>query len=82
MPRDIWTPMEVVGRAVLLVGVALVVVGLALMLMGRLGWTPRSLPGDLVIRRPGVVVYIPLASMLLLSLLGTLLLWLLNGLRR
>ncbi|NPV48427.1 MAG: DUF2905 domain-containing protein [Armatimonadetes bacterium] len=74
--------MEVVGRAALLAGLALVAVGLVLLLMGRMGWTPRSLPGDLVIRRPGVVVYIPLASMLLISLLGTLVLWLLNWLRR
>lgn len=76
------TTTEAVGRVVLFAGLALVLLGLALVLVGRTGWMPRSLPGDLVIRRPGVVVYIPLATMLLLSLLGTLLLWLLHWLRR
>jgi Protein of unknown function (DUF2905) len=50
------------GRIVLVFGVLLVLVGGALMLFGRF-----HLPGDLVFRRGGVTVYVPLASSLILS---------------
>lgn len=73
---------ENLGRIILLLGLALVAVGLVLLVIGRLGWTPRPLPGDLVFRRPGGVVYLPLTTMLLLSLLGTLVLWVIRWLQR
>ncbi len=73
---------EAIGRLVLYAGIALLVLGLVLVLMGRTGWMPRGLPGDVVIRRPGVVVYFPFATMLVLSILGTLVLWLIQWLRR
>lgn len=47
-------------------GVALVVAGL-LVWSGALSWFGR-LPGDLRIERPQVRVYVPLTSMLLVSL--------------
>lgn len=64
---------EQVGRLLLGLGLALAVVGLLLTLLGRLGGLPR-VPGDVVIQRPGVTVYFPLGTSLLLSLLLTLLL--------
>ncbi|TAN34523.1 DUF2905 domain-containing protein [bacterium] len=54
---------------VLLFGVLLILVGGALMLFGRL-----HLPGDIVIRRGGATVYIPIATSLILSVLLTLVL--------
>jgi len=53
-------------------GVMLVVAG-ALAWTGALGWFGR-LPGDIRIERDGVRVYIPLVSMLLVSLALSLLL--------
>ena len=50
-------------------GVVLVLVGGALMLFGRF-----HLPGDLVFRRGGVTIYIPLATSLILSVALTLVL--------
>lgn len=73
---------ELVGRGLLGVGAVLVVVGLGLVLAGRLGLVPRPLPGDLLIQRPGLVVYVPVVTMLLLSALGTLAVYLLTYLRR
>jgi len=49
-------------------GVALLLVGALLTFAGKM---PR-LPGDILIRRDTVVVYIPLATSLLLSLVLTL----------
>jgi uncharacterized protein HemY len=57
----------------------LVLVGLAVW-SGALGWFGR-LPGDIRIERDSMRIYIPLASMLLISVVLTLLMYLLNRLR-
>jgi len=59
-------------------GVALVVVGL-LVWSGALSWFGR-LPGDVRIERDSVHIYVPLVSMLLVSLALSLLLYLLRRL--
>jgi len=53
-----------------LLGIGLVILGL--WLWGKLPFLGR-LPGDIRIERGGLVIYIPLASMLLLSLVLSLL---------
>jgi uncharacterized protein HemY len=60
-------------------GVALVLVGLAVW-SGALGWFGR-LPGDIRIERDSMRIYIPLASMLVISVVLSLLMYLLNRLR-
>ena len=51
------------------IGVGLVVVGMIWYLAGdKLHWLGR-LPGDIRVERPGVRIYIPLTTMLLLSVL-------------
>ena len=55
-----------VGRLLIGAGVGLVVVGL-LVWSGALAWFGR-LPGDIRIERDTVRVYVPLASMLLVSI--------------
>jgi hypothetical protein len=58
------------GRVLLGVGLALVVLG-GLMLVGeRLGL--GRLPGDLVLKRKNVSIYLPIATSILLSLVLTL----------
>jgi len=49
-------------------GVALLIVGAVLTFVGKV---PR-LPGDILIRRDSVVIYIPLATSIVLSVLLTL----------
>ncbi|MCX7790357.1 MAG: DUF2905 domain-containing protein [Chloroflexaceae bacterium] len=61
-----------IGRWLIGIGAALVVLGLLFLLLGRVPWLGR-LPGDIVIERPGLTVYIPLGTMLLISLILTLL---------
>jgi len=58
-----------VGRLLLVFGVVLVVIGGALMLFGRF-----HLPGDFTFRSGGTVVYIPLATSIVLSIVATLVL--------
>ena len=60
---------------------SLIVVGILVVLIG-LGWPWISklpigrLPGDILIDRPGLKVFIPLTTMILLSLLVSLIAWL------
>jgi hypothetical protein len=61
----------------------LIVLGLAILLMGLL-WPYLSklglgrLPGDIVIERENVTLYVPLATCLLLSLVVSLIFWVAN----
>jgi hypothetical protein len=59
------------GQLIVLVGLILVVVGLVAM-RGWLGWFGH-LPGDVRIEKPSVRVYVPIVSMLLISILFTVL---------
>jgi hypothetical protein len=59
-----------IGVLLMLVGFALVAVG-ALFWSGALVWLGR-LPGDIRIERPGTRVYVPITSMILVSVLLTL----------
>ena len=59
-----------IGRWILLAGFGLVVLGGALMLADRVPWLGR-LPGDFVWQWGNTTVYVPLGSMLVLSLLLT-----------
>lgn len=61
---------DTLAKAIIALGVVLVVVGLLLMLAGRVPYLGR-LPGDIIYRRDNVTIYIPLATMLLLSILLT-----------
>ena len=65
-----------IGRLLVAIGLILVVVGLLWPWLGRLGL--GRLPGDIVIERENFRLYIPLATSLLISLLLSLILWLLN----
>jgi uncharacterized protein HemY len=72
------TPASSPGPVLVALGVALVVVGL-LVWSGALSWFGR-LPGDIRIERDSVHIYIPLVSMLLVSVALSLLLYLIRRL--
>jgi Protein of unknown function (DUF2905) len=61
------------GALVVGAGVIAIVIGLLIM-SGALGWFGR-LPGDIRIERENVRVYVPIVSMLLVSVLLSLVLW-------
>ena len=70
------------GRWLALVGIVLVASGLALMLVGRTHLPLGRLPGDLLYRDKNATVYFPLATSLLLSVVISLVLYLIGRFRR
>lgn len=76
--------MAELGKALLGLGLLLIALGGAMLLASRLGLPFGRLPGDLHWRsRSGSTqVYFPLATCIVLSLLFSLILWLLRNFRR
>lgn len=70
------------GKMLVFFGVALVVLGAALMLLGRTTLPLGRLPGDIVYRGRNTTVYFPLATSLLLSVVLSILLYVLSRWRR
>jgi hypothetical protein len=66
------------GKILITIGVILVITGLILYFAGgRLTWLGR-LPGDIRIERENFKLYFPLTTMIILSLLLTLILWIIR----
>lgn len=59
------------GKGIVVLGVALVVVGGLVWLVGRTGLPLGRLPGDLRIEGEQISCYVPIVSMILLSLVLT-----------
>jgi hypothetical protein len=70
----VWVP--AMTRFLIVLGLAILVVGLLWPYLARIGL--GRLPGDLVIQRDNVTLYVPLMTCLLLSLLFSLILWAVN----
>jgi hypothetical protein len=66
-------PYDDLGKALIIMGAAILVFGLLFLLLGRIPFMGR-LPGDITFSRDGFTCIVPLASMLILSLLLTLIL--------
>jgi Protein of unknown function (DUF2905) len=60
--------LEPVGRALVILGVFITVLGAILLLTPRVPFLGR-LPGDIVIHRDDLTIYIPLTTMLIVSVL-------------
>jgi len=63
-----------VGKVLVALGLLIALAGVVLMLVGRVPWLGR-LPGDIHIERGNFSFYVPLATSLLLSVVLTLLLY-------
>ncbi|MBI3681112.1 MAG: DUF2905 domain-containing protein [Acidobacteria bacterium] len=70
--------MSTIGRSLVLFGLILVVIGALVMLADRLQFRIGRLPGDMVWKGRNSVFYFPLMTSLLVSLLLTLILWVLG----
>ena len=66
-----------VGKLLIVFGLLIAAVGVVLVLVGRLSWLGR-LPGDLYIQRGPWTFYFPLATSIVVSLVLTLLFWLIG----
>ena len=66
------------ARLLIGAGIVLVLLGITLWALGRLNLPVGRLPGDIVWRGKNSTVYFPIVTCLLLSLIGSLVLWFLN----
>jgi hypothetical protein len=66
------------GKLLLVLGGTIVVIGLALLFAGRLHLPLGHLPGDFVYRGKNTIVYFPLATSIIISVVLTLLFWLIS----
>jgi len=63
---------ESIGKSLIFFGIVLIVIGSLFVLFGKVPWFGR-LPGDIIIKREGLTIYFPVATMVILSLLLTIL---------
>lgn len=70
------------GRILIGLGLLLVVAGGVVMLFGKLGVPLGRLPGDITYKGKNVTFYFPLATSVLLSVLLSLLLWVISSWRK
>ena len=70
------------GKLLFGLGIALVVIGGIIMLLGRSGVPIGRLPGDILYKGKNTTFYFPLASSILISIVLSLLLFLIGRMRR
>ena len=70
------------AKLLILLGAALLLAGIVLLLVGRLHLPLGRLPGDILYRGKNTTFYFPLATSVLLSVLVTLILYLIGKWRR
>ena len=70
------------GRMLVLLGGLLLGIGLLLILAGRVNLPIGRLPGDIVVRGKNTTFYFPLMTSVVLSILLSLVLYLVNHFRR
>jgi hypothetical protein len=68
---------QYIGKFLILFGLIVAAIGGLLLLSGKIPWIGR-LPGDILIQRKNFTFYFPLATAILLSLILSLLFWLLG----
>jgi ribose/xylose/arabinose/galactoside ABC-type transport system permease subunit len=73
---------QTLGRLLILTGALLLLAGGLVLLANRIGLPLGRLPGDVAIRGKHFAFYAPIATCLLISVLLTLLMWLVNHFRR
>jgi hypothetical protein len=70
------------GKLLILLGIVIVVAGVVLLLLGRTHLPLGRLPGDIIYRGKNTTFYFPLATSILLSVVLSLLLYVINRWRR
>ena len=66
------------GKLLLILGGVIVLIGVVLLLAGRFNLPLGRLPGDITYRGKNTVVYFPLATSIIISIVLSLILWLFN----
>jgi len=74
--------MSEVGRIIVILGISLIVIGGIVMLLGRAGLPLGRLPGDIVYKSKNTVFYFPLATSILLSIVLSIVMYLVGRFRQ
>jgi len=74
--------MAEMGRILVALGAALVVIGGIVLLLGRTGMPFGRLPGDFLYRGKNTTLYFPLASSILISIVLSIVLFLVGRMKR
>ncbi|NTU42986.1 MAG: DUF2905 domain-containing protein [Nitrospirales bacterium] len=69
--------MQHIGRLLLVIGVIIAIVGLFFIYSGKIPLIGR-LPGDIIIQRKNFTFYFPLATSIIVSLVLTVIVWILG----
>jgi len=69
-----------IGRFLILTGIFIALAGVALMIVGRTGLF--KLPGDFVFSGKNWKVYFPVATSIIISIILTIIIWLINYFRK
>lgn len=69
--------MSEIAKAIIFFGIVLVVVGGLMLAAGKIPWVGR-LPGDFMVKKENFTFYFPLTTSILLSVLASLVFFLLN----
>lgn len=69
--------MNEIGKFLILIGIVTIVIGLLLMMVGKIPFIGR-LPGDIIIEKRNFVFYFPLGTSILLSIILSLIFYLLS----
>lgn len=70
------------GKVLIGLGAVLIVVGLVVVFLGKANVPVGRLPGDITYRGKNTTVYFPLATSIILSIVLSLVLWLINSFRK
>lgn len=66
-----------IGKSLIIIGLMIAAVGVLCTFLGKVPWFGR-LPGDFYIRKENFTFYFPLATSILISVILSLILWLLR----
>jgi len=69
--------MSGLGKSLIITGLLIAMIGVLITLAGKIPWLGR-LPGDIFIKKESFTFYLPLTTSILLSLILSLILWLLR----
>ena len=74
--------MNPLGKLLIFVGGVLVLIGIVVVLAGRANLPLGRLPGDIVYRGKNTTFYFPLVTCIVLSILLSLVMWIINRVSR
>jgi hypothetical protein len=65
------------GKTLIVIGLIIVVLGVIIAFVGKVPWIGK-LPGDIYVKRENFTFYFPLATSIIISIVLSLILWLLR----